>query len=112
MLELLIGASLVTSAVIALADPASASSQKVTELTGVSGDSAVHELVRTAAPTAWPFVALAAGVLLAVLGVVVGVTFRRWPGPNRKFETTHDDTQAPDAVDSWDELSRGEDPTR
>lgn len=114
VLELLIGASLVVSSVVALSDPAAASSQKVTELTGVSGGQAIHELVASTVPTAWPYIALVAGVLLAVVGIAVAVTFRRWPGPSRKFETVSADhgSEAPDAVDSWDDLSRGEDPTR
>ncbi|GAB2514956.1 Trp biosynthesis-associated membrane protein [Paramicrobacterium agarici] len=114
VLEVLIGGSLIASAIVAVSDPAAASSKTITEFTGVAGDSAAHDLVAQSFATAWPYVALAAGIILAVLGIAVIVTSRRWPASGRKFDapaaepsgTTHD------AVDSWDELSRGEDPTR
>ncbi|QPZ39978.1 Trp biosynthesis-associated membrane protein [Paramicrobacterium chengjingii] len=114
ILEVLIGGSLVLSAVMALSDPAAASSQTITEFTGVAGDSSTHDFVSQSSATAWPFIAVVAGVILALLGVAVAVTGRLWPTSGRKFDaptaTASSDTH--DAVDSWDELSRGEDPTQ
>ena len=64
----------------------------------------------------WPAVAAVVGAVLALVGLGVLVTSGRWPGPSRKYEAVrfeHADDGAPlDAVDSWDELSRGDDPTR
>lgn len=114
ILEVLLGGSLVLSAVMALSDPAAASSQTITEFTGVSGDSSTHEFVSQSSATAWPFIAVVAGVILALLGVAVAVTGRLWPTSGRKFDapTAVASNNTHDPVDSWDELSRGEDPTQ
>lgn len=114
VLEILIGASLITSAIVALSDPPAASAKTITEFTGVAGTEAAHDLVASSSATAWPIVAVAAGLLLAILGVAVAATSRRWPESGRKFDSpaTEAHGQTQDAVDSWDELSRGEDPTQ
>lgn len=129
-LEVLLGASVVLSAVLAITDPAAASAGAVTDATGISGAASVVDAVASAAVTPWPFVALFAGVVMAGAGIGVLVTARRWPGPTSRYqavrieaaepgEATDADghgaagTPAPerDAVDDWDGLSRGEDPT-
>lgn len=114
VLEALIGGSLGLSAVIALGDPAAASTTTITQATGVAGSSAAHDLVSAAVPTIWPMIAIVAGALLVLAGVAVIATSGRWPSSGRKFDSpaTKPQSSAPDAVDSWDELSRGEDPTR
>lgn len=113
-IEAVLGASLVAAVTNTLIDPAGASRQSVTELTGVSGPDAIHRLVLSSSPSFWPFLAAAAGVALVVLGIAVCVTVRTWPQPGHKYdaETAPRTSGVPDAVDSWDELSRGEDPTR
>ncbi|WP_166983606.1 Trp biosynthesis-associated membrane protein [Paramicrobacterium fandaimingii] len=114
VLEVLIGGCLVLSAVLAVSDPAGASSKTITEFTGVAGNSAAHDLVSQSSATVWPFIAIVAGVVLALLGIAVAATGRLWPTSGRKFDapSTAQPSETHDAVDSWDELSRGEDPTQ
>lgn len=139
VLEVLLGFSVSLSAFLAITDPAAASAGAVTDATGISGADSVVDAVTEASVTLWPFVALLAGVLMAGAGVGVLVTARRWPGPTSRYQAVrfeavdpsgatgatgpfgatdaggHDaaDVSAPerDAVDDWDGLSRGEDPT-
>jgi uncharacterized membrane protein (TIGR02234 family) len=97
--------------------PASAVAPSVTEVTGIAGDAAVGDLIASMATTVWPFVAAVAVVLLAAAGVFVVVTGTRWPTGGRKYEAAarraaRRTADGPlDAVDSWDDLSRGDDPT-
>ncbi|UJP11029.1 Trp biosynthesis-associated membrane protein [Microbacterium sp. KUDC0406] len=88
----------------------------VAEKTGLAGDDALHDLVAAITPTAWPAIALCCWVLLLAAAVFTAVTARRWKSGGRRYRTDdapHETTQGPlDAVDSWDDLSRGTDPTR
>ena len=107
-LEVAIGALVVTSAVMALVDPVTASAAAVTAVTGVSGADSVAALVLGVAATAWPVIALAVGLLLTALGVAIVITARRWPVASRKYQAVQFDD---DAVGAWDALSDGRDPT-
>ena len=111
-LQAAIGALVVTSAVMALADPVAASSRAITDATGVSGSESVAALVTSVVATAWPAVALAAGILMALLGVFTAVTARRWPASSRKYQAVR---MAPadgeSSIGDWDALSDGRDPT-
>ncbi|PPI42661.1 hypothetical protein C5D18_11795 [Rathayibacter tritici] len=125
LLQVLLGASVVLAAATALGDPVRAGASLVTGATAIAGEQSVAALVASSAVTAWPVVALACGVLAAVLGIGVLATSRRWPGAAKKrtsrFEpadgyghgasTVHTDDGDIDPVVSWDELSRGDDPT-
>ena len=136
VLEVLLGFSVVLSAFLAITDPAAASAGAVTDATGISGADSVVDAVTEAALTPWPFVALLAGVVRFGAGVGVLVTARRWPGPTSRYQAVRFETAEPgettdvhgpdgadpaapgstpgstsDAVDDWDGLSRGEDPT-
>lgn len=62
--------------------------------------------VTDAAATSWSWPALAAGVLLAVLGVLALAGGRRWSGLGEKYDAP----TAPKESD-WDQLSAGKDPT-
>lgn len=64
--------------------------------------------------TAWPWVSLAAGVLLALVGVAVVVRGNRWPGMGRRYEAPGSPDPRPQDPDlaAWSALDRGEDPTR
>jgi len=99
-----------------IAEPFDAVAATVTETTGLAGDTAVHEVAAHIVPSAWPWVALAGWVILLFAAVMVLVTWRQWKTGGRRYrtETTHAAThEGPvDAVDSWDDLSRGTDPTR
>lgn len=96
--------------------PIDAYAPSVTETTGITGDASVAALVADTSVTGWPMVAFLAAVLLLVAGGFVLVTGWRWTGGGRRYDTARRHTatadDAPlDAIDSWDDLSRGDDPT-
>lgn len=109
------------SAQVTFTTPVSAVASTVTTSTGITGAEAVATLVASVTATPWPAATLACSVVLLVAGLFVLVTARTWGRSGRRFEadaTTPADPapEAPasrpfDAVDSWDDLSRGTDPT-
>jgi uncharacterized membrane protein (TIGR02234 family) len=110
-----IGIAAVT-APVAFDAPVDAYAPSVTETTGITGDSSVAALVSSTSVTAWPLAALVAAVVLLIAGAFVLVTGWGWTGGGRKYDTPRRRTavadDAPlDAIDSWDDLSRGDDPT-
>ncbi|MEO6200951.1 MAG: Trp biosynthesis-associated membrane protein [Cryobacterium sp.] len=122
-LEVLLGASVFLASLLAITDPGAASAASVTAATGISGRESIELAVVDPTATAWPFVALLAGVVMAAVGLAIVVTARRWPGSTTRYQAVRlkpaqagraDESDAPptrDAVDSWDDLSRGDDPT-
>lgn len=99
-----------------VATPVSATAATVTDATGISGTDAVAALVSNLSLTPWPAVTLLAQVVLAAAAVFTLATARGWTsGASRKYRTATEagaDTGRPhDAIDSWDDLSRGDDPT-
>lgn len=98
------------------APPLSVVAGVVAEKTGLAGDAAMHEIVAAVTPTAWPVIALCCWALMLAAAVFTAVTARGWKSGGRRYRTDdahHDAHQGPlDAVDSWDDLSRGTDPTR
>jgi hypothetical protein len=122
VLTILIGGALsVLSAQIAFAQPVTAAASTVTSATGITGAEAVSDLVARITATPWPAVTLLTSLILLAAGVFTLVTARRWRGSGRRYETdaaapavaTHQasSSRPPDAIDSWDDLSRGDDPT-
>lgn len=123
VLQALIGATVTLSSLLAIADPVSASAAAVTEATGVSGESSVAALVASVWASAWPYLAVALGLLGVALGVAIVVTVRRWPQSSRKYQAARfgeegrdaadpaDEPRQPDAIADWDALSDGGDPT-
>jgi hypothetical protein len=116
-LSLAIGVALAAlSGQVAFAHPVSAVARTVTDATGITGNAAVAQLIASTASTPWPGVALAVSVVLALAGVFVLVTARGWRSAGRRYRTaptaSASATGPLDAVDSWDDLSRGDDPTR
>jgi len=112
VLQSALGATIVLSGVLALADPVQASVASISDATGIAGNDAVAQLVASTAITLWPWVSTLAGALLTLLGVVVVVTGRRWPGSGRKYGAVKLAPAAErTAVDDWDSLSEGTDPT-
>lgn len=104
-----------STAVIAFATPVSAVSSTVTAATGIAGMDAVARLVAGIGTTPWPLVTLMAEVVLAAAGAFTLVTARRWRGgSDRRYRTATGPagSRPADAIDSWDDLSRGQDPTR
>ena len=124
ILGVVLGGSIVLAASVALSDPVAAGASVVTHATGVAGDSSVHDLVASTTATVWPVLAIVAGALLALTCLAVIVTARAWPASSRRYQAVRledpDAAAAPEpaeqpardrAVDEWDELSRGDDPT-
>lgn len=103
-----IGVLVAVTAFSALVHPVVASASTVTDATAVSGADSVAALVVSATASAWPFVAVVTGALLALVGSAVVLTSFRWPSPTRKYESAGTDEGAAGA---WDALSEGNDPT-
>ncbi|WP_425841803.1 Trp biosynthesis-associated membrane protein [Microbacterium sp. PA5] len=116
---------------VALERPVDAVAASVTEATGLAGESTVRALIDHIAITPWPVVTVVASLAIAAGGATTVLTAHRWPGAGRRYRT--DGAEAParagaragragssdrpaasrphDAIDSWDDLSRGDDPT-
>lgn len=159
VLGVLLGVSIVYSALAVVADPLRAASGSITSATGVAGEASLRRLVDSTATEFWPWPAVVGGVLVVIAAIAAIVFVRAWPGPSRRYQARFagedgrsaedaiaelasddrleepapgvagDDAEAratadgdaPDeptaldrdtAIDSWDELSRGDDPTR
>lgn len=117
LLAALLGGCLVLAASLSLADPVAAASGAIAEATGVAGAEPTAELVASVEQTAWPVAAIVGGALVALAGLLVVVTGRAWPTSRRyggvRLAADGGRRAAPSdrAVDDWDGLSRGDDPT-
>lgn len=118
VLAVVLGGCIVLAASVSLGGPVAAVSPAVADATGVAGADPTAELVASTTATPWPFAAIAGGVLIALAGVVVLVTGRAWATSRRyggvrlASEEAQPEIPASDrAVDDWDGLSRGDDPT-
>ncbi|KJQ54785.1 Trp biosynthesis-associated membrane protein [Microbacterium sp. SA39] len=103
------------STVQMLASPIGSVGPAVAEATGLAGEAALQDMVQEVVPTAWPIIALIGWVILLAASVFVLLTWRGWKAGGRRYRTDAEAAQHEgpvDAVDSWDELSRGTDPTR
>jgi uncharacterized membrane protein (TIGR02234 family) len=107
-------------AIVALAGLAAAlAAQSATGKGGWQGAvsvSASPTITLTATHSAWPYVALAAAVLMLIGGALVAAFGGRWPGWSSRYDapSAASGTTAatePTAHDLWDALDRGEDPT-
>jgi hypothetical protein len=107
----------VLSAQIVVAPPVSAVASTVTAATGIGGADAVADLVASTTATPWPVFTLLAQIVLVAAGVFTLITARRWRGSaDRRYQSapavaTSAGSRPHDAIDSWDDLSRGDDPT-
>jgi uncharacterized membrane protein (TIGR02234 family) len=97
VLGVVVGASVLLSAGIAVGDPIKTSSAAVTAATGVSGTTSVNRLVATVSISVWPWFAVAGGVILVLASVAVLVTSRRWPGTSRRFDAVRFEDADPNA---------------
>ena len=111
---LVLGAVLFVLTTIVVAQrPLSSVAPSLTEVTGLAGEKALTPVIGGISATAWPWAALAGWLLLVLAGLLVLATGRRWRSGGRRFQTAPAPENAPvDAVESWDELSQGTDPTR
>lgn len=103
---------------VSLADPLRASSAAISDRTGIAGAESVSGLVGSFVVSGWPVAAIVSAALLLAAGVGAIAFGRRWPVSGRKYRTgavgwarRPEDRPADRAVDEWDELSRGADPT-
>lgn len=105
------GVLAVVSALAVAADPDRVATAAARAATGVG----VIDGVALVRPALW--VAVLLGALVVLLGVVVGVVSRSWQRGPLQYDAgrpeLRSDAGAPDATppESWDALSRGEDPT-
>jgi uncharacterized membrane protein (TIGR02234 family) len=106
---LLASVGIVTAAVTVMADPLAAAQGSIAAATGITGSS-----VQVSA-SAFPALAVVAGVLLGLGALLIIPAGRHW-----KTRTKYDAAGAgaagtpegpADEIDSWDRLSRGDDPT-
>ena len=130
ILEVVLGGCVLLAVGVSLGDPVAAVAPAVTDATGVSGAGPTAELVAAATATAWPAAAIAGGVLLVLAGIAVLVTGTRWPASSRRYRgarladadsdgdagegtapSVRERAASDRAIDDWDELSRGDDPT-
>ena len=95
---------------LAFSQPISAVASTVTETTFISG-----ELVDTITPTVWPVITLICGAFICVTGLFILFSSRHWSTTGRRYSAsaaTRVTAAGPvDAIDGWDGLSRGIDPT-
>ncbi len=125
VLQVIIGFTVTLSAILAVSNPVHASEAAISAVTGVGGSKSIAALVTAVSQTAYPVIAIVAGILTTALGVVVLVTGRRWPGSSGRYRkpVVLEDPEAGAAADSdpedaaahavsdWDTLSGGSDPT-
>lgn len=109
-LEAALGGLVAAFAAQALADPIGAAASTITETTAVSGRESIADLVLTTSSTPFPVLAIVAGALVLLLGLVVLLTERRWPRRSTRYDAARSRTPGP--AGAWDALSEGSDPTR
>jgi len=111
-LTALVGGTAVLVALFVLAEPIVAVAPYLSEQSGISGLDSLTELVEGIAATAWPWVSVGVGAILALAGVAVIVTSARWPSSGRRFSREpFEAAEGGSAIDEWDALSHGDDPT-
>ncbi|TAJ46189.1 MAG: hypothetical protein EPO52_16725 [Herbiconiux sp.] len=147
-LEVLLGASVLWSAIGALTDPVATGASVVTTSTGVAGLASIRELVTAGPASIWPALTVVFGAVMVLAGLVIIITVRRWPAASRRYQAvtyeSADGTRSGDlgdffdesdesfpaggatdaahaplpainardaAVDDWDSMTRGTDPT-
>lgn len=105
-----------TTLQLLLTEPLSAVGPTVTETTGLAGGAAIADVVAGIELSAWPVMTLIGWIILLAASLVVLVTWRGWKRGGRRYRTDAAHVAATtgpvDAIDSWDDLSRGTDPTR
>jgi hypothetical protein len=106
-LEVLLGASVLWSAIGALTDPVGTGAAVVTTSTGVAGTDSIRDLVTVGATSPWPAVTAVLGAGMVLAGLVVIVTVRRWPHAGRKYQAvtfeSSDGRQSSDPADFFDD---------
>ena len=113
VLILLAAAGIVSAAAIVIADPVAAAQGSIAAATGITGSDVQVDI------TVFPALAVAAGTLLGLSALLVIPAGRYWKS-RTKYDTAATGPAAggstapagpADEIDSWDRLSRGDDPT-
>ena len=111
VVNLLAGGGVLAAGLGTTLDPAAAAAGAVAEATGLRTISGSYEA------TAWPMLAVVAGVLILLQGVAVLLAAGSWV-KNTKYERTPTEANAAerpaasrDSISDWEQLSSGEDPT-
>jgi uncharacterized membrane protein (TIGR02234 family) len=110
-LDALLGVCVVVVATWSLSDPVRAALPVLTDATGIGSEEGLAGQVTAIVITAWPYVGLAAGILMILTGPAVAVTSRVWPASGDRYSRTRATTPDGDPIHDWDALSEGEDPT-
>jgi uncharacterized membrane protein (TIGR02234 family) len=105
----LASAGIVAAAATVLANPLAAAQGAIAAATGITGSQAQVEV------TAFPVLAVVAGCLLALAALLIIPAGRHWKA-RTKYDAPAAGSAAAaagpvDEIDSWDRLSRGDDPT-
>ena len=111
VLDALLGVCVVVVGAWSLSDPVRASLPVLVEGTGIASADALAEAVTGTVATAWPFAGLAGGALMILTGIGVAATSRAWPAGGGRYTRTRAVTPEGSAIQDWDALSDGEDPT-
>jgi hypothetical protein len=109
LLDALLGVCVVVVAAWSLSDPVRASMPVLVDATGLSAQEPLS--FASIVTTPWPVVGLIGGVLMIVTGLGVAVTARAWPTSGGRYTRSRLETAEGDAVNDWDALSEGDDPT-
>lgn len=109
-LEVLLGASVLWSAIGAITDPVGVGASVVTASTGVAGTASIRDLVTPASTSPWPALTVVFGAVMVLAGVLIVATVRRWPVAGRRYQAVTfegaDGRRSSDPGDFFDELPR------
>ena len=113
-LVVLLGAGISAIAISVLRDPQSAATGRLAEATGLAG-SAQADLVTAVDVSLFAVSTLAAGLALAVLGLLVLLLAGRWRSAGRKYDTDAARSSSsggePDRISDWEAMNDGQDPS-
>ena len=115
-LAVVIGVALCAISIpVATSSPVSAVARAVTDHTGIAGIEGVSSVVSHISFTVWPLVTIIAAVVLTLGGLLALVTGAAWRKGTSRYDAqraaAHSSDGPLDAVHSWDDLTRGDDPS-
>jgi hypothetical protein len=112
VVQLGLGVGIAAASAAVVTDPVGRGGPAVTAVTGVDGDAGIAALVVASTVSGWVSLAVAAGVLAAVSGLMTALTAHRWPDRVRRYDTPDGSgASRDDRLGDWDALSDGDDPT-
>jgi Tryptophan-associated transmembrane protein (Trp_oprn_chp) len=112
VLDALLGVCVVAVVAWSLSDTVRASLPVLTDATGFTAEEQeFFDKIAGTVITVWPYVGLFGGILMIATGLFIAVTSRAWPVSGRKYSRVRAETPGGDAVNDWDALSEGDDPT-